>query len=603
MQKNSKLESEQSFQVKLTGTNKRSYLDVALKVDSTALSLDNEEQMSKIRNSTLANKQKRRILNKSQNKHSICDQLSENQYNQNERRNSLEQSLDCEQYDKTVNLHHINEQSILSRKSQNNNIQLKVKSDKEAYQLQKKNRKQTADQKLNLKSIIEKAKPLFLNFINKYTLFGRQRQLTDQRRMLIGDCSDKFNYQNHIKDNSTLSVIMKQTKKFLIIIEQLFITILEKFPLFNPENKLRIFFNGLIVCKNCFFLMTISQKMFFQADFGEYHNLFNYVAIVAWVSEMLLQMNTATYHDGDFITDRKIIFRIYLKDCFLFEILLLIFEGKSSSNAAINIMLHLPLLLKLKGMSIILIKLEFLILQHLRKHQIIQICKQLLSILLLIHLMACSYAFFGYFEKYQLKLPYNWIDQSKLQQLNNYWLSTYFEAQLWAFYTMSKSYSSSIFSEYEYAFTSFWILISSVLFAYNITTLGNILQGINSAQENYKKDLNLLNRYMKRKKIDIELQREMNSHFVRQYEQDSSTQFEAEKEALKKLNINMRNKLIEKVYSEGEAIQTYEQNTTDHFLYLILKGSGNKNQILSYINLINNYCSSGYLNVVREFIN
>ncbi|EAS07084.2 cyclic nucleotide-binding domain protein (macronuclear) [Tetrahymena thermophila SB210] len=349
--------------------------------------------------------------------------------------------------------------------------------------------------------------------------------------------------------------------------------------------------------------MTISLTIFFQAEFGEYHNLFNYIAIVAWVSEMLLQMNTATYHDGDFITDRKIIFRIYLKEYFLFEILPLIFEGKSSKNEAINILLHLPLLLKLKGMSIILIKLEFLILQHLRKPYIIQICKQLLSILLLIHLMACSYSLFGQFEKQYLHIPYNWIDQSKLQQSSSDWWSKYFEAQLWAFYTMSNSYSSSIFSEYEYAFTSFWMLISSVLFAYNIATIGNILQDINSAQENYKKDLNLLNRYMKRKKIDIELQREMNSYFVKQYEQDSSMQFEAEKEALKKLNINMRNKLIvesnkhilkqfsffnifsqqtlqniyqimeEKIYSEGEVIQTFEQNTTDHFLYLILKGS------------------------------
>ncbi|KAL4434897.1 hypothetical protein ABPG74_021236 [Tetrahymena malaccensis] len=604
MQKNRNLESEQSFQVKLTGQNQRSYLDVALKVDSTVLSLDNEEQVSsQIHNSTLANKQqKSRVLNKSQNKHSICNQLSENQYYQNEKRNSLEQSLDCEQYNKTMNLNHenlINEQSILTKQSQSNNILLK------------------ADQKLDIKSIIEKIKPLFLNFINKYTLFGRQKHLADQSRKLIDDFSDKFNYQKQINNNSILFFIVKQTKKVLIIFEQLFIKILEKVPLFNPENKLRIFINGLIVLYNCFFLMTISFTLFFYADFGEYHNLFNYIAIVAWIFEMLLQMNTATYHDGDFITDRKAIFRIYLKEYFIFEIFPLIFEGKSSENAAINILLHLPLLLKLKGMSIILVKLEFLILQHLRKPYIIQIFKQLLSILLLIHLMACSYAFFGYFEKDYLKIPYNWIDQSKLQQISNDWWSTYFEAQLWAFYTMSNSYSSSIFSEYEYAFTSFWMLISSVLFAYNITTLGNILQDINSAQENYKKDLNLLNRYMKRKKIDIELQREMNSYFVRQYEQDSSTQFEAEKEALKKLNINMRNKLIaesnkhilkqfsffnifsqqtlqniyqimeEKIYSEGEVIQTFDQNTTDHFLYLILKGSGNAIQILSGIDLFN----------------
>lgn len=84
-----------------------------------------------------------------------------------------------------------------------------------------------------------------------------------------------------------------------------------------------------------------------------------------------MQMNTATYHEGDFITDRRIIFNIYIKEYFLFEILPLIFEGRSSDNYIIDVALKLPLLLKLKGMSIIFSKLEFLILQHLKQHYIL----------------------------------------------------------------------------------------------------------------------------------------------------------------------------------------------------------------------------------------
>ncbi|EWS71109.1 cyclic nucleotide-binding domain protein (macronuclear) [Tetrahymena thermophila SB210] len=80
MQRNRNIESEQSLQVKLTGSNRRSYLDVALKVESTVLSLEYEDQASQIPKSTLVNIKKRQILNKSQNKHSICDQLSEKFY-------------------------------------------------------------------------------------------------------------------------------------------------------------------------------------------------------------------------------------------------------------------------------------------------------------------------------------------------------------------------------------------------------------------------------------------------------------------------------------------------------------------------------------------
>jgi hypothetical protein len=36
------------------------------------------------------------------------------------------------------------------------------------------------------------------------------------------------------------------------------------------------------------------------------------IATFAWITEMILQMNTATYHGNHFITDRKEIFKIYV---------------------------------------------------------------------------------------------------------------------------------------------------------------------------------------------------------------------------------------------------------------------------------------------------
>jgi len=54
--------------------------------------------------------------------------------------------------------------------------------------------------------------------------------------------------------------------------------------------------------------------------------------------------------------------KIYLKEYFFFEILPLIFEGRTSETLVFNILLHLPLLLKIKGMITNLEKLEFYIL-------------------------------------------------------------------------------------------------------------------------------------------------------------------------------------------------------------------------------------------------
>jgi len=96
-------------------------------------------------------------------------------------------------------------------------------------------------------------------------------------------------------------------------------------------------------------------------------------------------MNTCLYHENNYITDRKEIIRLYFQEYILFEILPLIFEGRESTNVWLNILLHLPMLLKLKGMSIILKKLEFYVLQILKQHYFLQLLKLIMFIFLIAH--------------------------------------------------------------------------------------------------------------------------------------------------------------------------------------------------------------------------
>ncbi|KAL4455470.1 hypothetical protein ABPG74_012622 [Tetrahymena malaccensis] len=444
-------------------------------------------------------------------------------------------------------------------------------------------------------------RPQIFKFLQNNTMFGKYKQFDSNCRFLVGDKSDYSRSEREVKNNcfqTFLSVLVS----VYYGLEKGFFLILDKIPLFNPENKFRIFINALIVTYNCFFLLLISFTIFFQADFGHLQHIFNYIAIVSWVTEMLMQMNTATYYDGDFITDRKQLFKIYLQEYFFFEILPLIFEGKTSENQIINILFQLPLLLKIKGMSIILVKLEFLILQHLKKHYLLQIFKLLIQLLLLTHLMACSYSLLAHFETNIIGIQQTWLSTSKIIANEDDWWSIYIEAQLWAFHTMGNSFSISVISQYEYAFTSFWMLISCVLYAYLVNTLGNIIQNINSNSENYKKDLNILNKYMQRKKIDLELQRIMNIHLSNQYEQQQNFQFDLEQETLNKLSYHMKSKLVsqsnknivkqlkflgdfsqntlsnihqimqEECYSEGQIINTFDSVTIDSYAYLITQG-------------------------------
>lgn len=58
-------------------------------------------------------------------------------------------------------------------------------------------------------------------------------------------------------------------------------------------------------------------------------------------------------------------------------------------------------------------------------------------------------------------------------------------------------------SNLEMAFTCICMLVSCVAFGYLISAIGGILNEINKEQKEYKKDLNILNQFMKRKKIEM----------------------------------------------------------------------------------------------------
>lgn len=77
---------------------------------------------------------------------------------------------------------------------------------------------------------------------------------------------------------------------------------------------------------------------------------------------MLVQLNTSMYHHNHFTKDRKVIMKIYLEEYFFYEVLPLIFDGKTSDVLVLNILYKLPLILKTKGILIIMKNLEFYIL-------------------------------------------------------------------------------------------------------------------------------------------------------------------------------------------------------------------------------------------------
>jgi len=84
--------------------------------------------------------------------------------------------------------------------------------------------------------------------------------------------------------------------------------------------------------------------------------------------------------------------KIYLEEYFFFEILPLIFDGRTSEYLLLSILFKLPLLLKFKGMMIILKNVEFYILQILENHVFFFLIKLILQMILFAHTLACAFS-------------------------------------------------------------------------------------------------------------------------------------------------------------------------------------------------------------------
>lgn len=233
--------------------------------------------------------------------------------------------------------------------------------------------------------IITRVLPQIRRFLETKTIAGKTKYLNEDIRQYI---SDKADYVQNADNTSLLqyfgSILFTVGDTICVFLK------LDKIPLFNPENILKLALNTIIVAYNCFFIFLISVEVCFSAHFGSTQKTFHSIAMAAWVLEMFLQMNSATYYNNSFTKDRKIILKIYVKEYFFFEILPLLFEGRSSTSIPLNIILHLPLLLKIKGIMIIMKKLEFYILQILEKHYILILFKLCAKVIILCHIIACT---------------------------------------------------------------------------------------------------------------------------------------------------------------------------------------------------------------------
>jgi len=99
--------------------------------------------------------------------------------------------------------------------------------------------------------IMSSVKPKMKRFFESRTVSGRTKTLTDVIRSYINDSSDY-----HVSKNASINTFLTFFRK--ILVQMLILLKLNKIPIFNPESKLKIIFNSIIVSYSCFYLFISS---------------------------------------------------------------------------------------------------------------------------------------------------------------------------------------------------------------------------------------------------------------------------------------------------------------------------------------------------------
>ncbi|EAR99567.2 cation channel family protein (macronuclear) [Tetrahymena thermophila SB210] len=264
------------------------------------------------------------------------------------------------------------------------------------------------------------------------------------------------------------------------------------------------------------------------------------------VFDLVIQLNTDILVKGQEIRVRDLILKEYLKKSAIEDVLpLVMFSIYYSLNFNIDFRyILLPFLVKMRKFNSLVKHFEESSTLNVRQYNIAQLVKLVFIMLFVSHFATCIWIY----EAKSIFTDNNWMVFFNINQYH--WQEQYIRGYYFIIVTMSTIGYGDLYpiNAFEIIMAIFTIIFATGIFGYSINQIGFIFNQIQEMEKKINNDIQIINRYMERKKVSHQLQYKIREYLDSFWREELLIKTDNESMIVNMLNNSLKNELFKETY-------------------------------------------------------
>ena len=333
----------------------------------------------------------------------------------------------------------------------------------------------------------------------------------------------------------------------------------------HPYDSIKILWDICHLILIVFWFFYIPMLMAFEAVHNQQYDMdykLSFYSSLFLIFDIFINLNTSYFKNGIDEKRRTKILKNYYKQRFLYDFITclpivldwiissyMIFPDYRSYRT-LHYMKYL-FFLKFRMFKEISNRILEKFLMKEKFQSILALFKVFFISLLVAHLFAC----FWYLTADVSQSPDTWI--TKLNLKDSHWNTQYLYSMYWACVTMMTVGYGDITpqNESETIVCLVSVLLGCAVYAYNINSIGMILQDLNKESISFNHNINIINQFMQRKKIKTELQMRIREYLRFIWKEENAQNLEEEHKIIELLSSSLKEELLIEAY--GSVLKKY----------------------------------------------